>query len=67
MQRTAHTTASLKRVEPYLPSNYTARTEDGITVIEGTDQGGYTLDGYVIPRLCSGLIGATEVEDKRPS
>jgi hypothetical protein len=30
--------------------------------ITGTDQAGWTLDDYVIPRLASGLIVAKEVE-----
>jgi hypothetical protein len=49
-------------VRAYLPSNYTARQdESGATLIEGTDNAGWTLDGYVIPRLASGMIFATEV------
>jgi hypothetical protein len=52
---------NLDLVKRYLPSNYQA-TEgpDGI-VIEGSDNAGWTLDGYVIPRLASGLIAAEEV------
>jgi hypothetical protein len=30
-------------------------------LIEGEDNAGWTLDGYVIPRLASGLIFAKEV------
>lgn len=32
-----------------------------VTVIEGRDNAGWTLDGYVIPRLASGLHFANEV------
>jgi hypothetical protein len=56
---------SLKTVEAYLPSNYTARYHkyngDTHILIEGEDKAGWTLDGYVIPRLGSGLIIAKEV------
>lgn len=33
-----------------------------VFVITGEDNAGWTLDDYVIPRLASGLIFATEVE-----
>lgn len=53
--------ADLETVRAYLPSNYYAeQTERGI-VIEGTDNHGWTLDGYVLPRLQSGLIAAREL------
>jgi hypothetical protein len=52
----------------YLPDNYCVlsshdadphgRTKN--VVIEGVDCRGWTLDGYVIPRLASGLIGCKE-------
>jgi len=50
-------------VEAYLPSNYRAYEigRDGRDVlIVGEDDHGWTLDGYVIPRLASGLIVAVE-------
>ena len=51
----------LEIVREYLPSNYTATsTEDGI-LISGHDSHGWTLDGYVIPRLASALIAVQEV------
>lgn len=60
--RRAVTTAAPERVARYLPTNYTATPDgDGGTLIEGTDVAGWTLDGYVLPRLMSGLIGAREV------
>ena len=44
-----------------MPSNYKAtQTEDGTIWISGHDSAGWTLDGYVIPRLASGLIFAKE-------
>jgi hypothetical protein len=53
-------------VERYLPGNYSmiALTEDGgrsVVVIEGRDNAGWTLDGYVLPRLASGLYFGKEV------
>jgi hypothetical protein len=42
-------------------------TDDGgETVIYGHDDAGWTLDGYVLPRLASGLLFATEVEPDDP-
>lgn len=50
----------LRRVKRFLPSNYDAViTNDGI-LIAGKDNAGWTLDGYVIPRLASGMIFAKE-------
>jgi len=49
----------------YLPSNYRVvgpNAEGDAFLIEGTDSAGWTLDGYVIPRLQSGLFWAKEVE-----
>ena len=55
-------TANLDTVRAYLPSNYTAeRTMLDSIIIDGTDNAGWTLDGYVIPRLASGLIFAREI------
>jgi hypothetical protein len=69
-ERLAHVTGglnvSLELVERYLPSNYTAYEFDGPDGTEirvrGHDNAGWTLDGYVIPRLASGLIAAQEVQ-----
>ena len=49
-------------VQAYLPANYRIRnvSDDRIT-IEGEDNAGWTLDGYVIPRLGSGWITAIEI------
>ena len=72
MIRTALITGTLgttaERVAAYLPANYkvvdadiTGRTGDTI-IIQGTDNAGWTLDGYVLPRLASGLMFGVEVE-----
>lgn len=55
--------ASVETVARYLPSNYQVEGVDdsGFIRISGTDHAGWTLDGYVIPRLASGLISAKEV------
>ena len=58
-------------IAAYLPRNYavvdTVRdptdqtsTRWG-TLIEGTDNAGWTLDGYVLPRLASGLYFGKEI------
>lgn len=53
---------SPKTVAAYLPANYQViAVRDHEIIIQGRDNAGWTLDGYVIPRLASGLIGATEV------
>jgi hypothetical protein len=55
----------LKTVQAYMPGNYQAwEVTDGkqTTIwIQGHDYAGWTLDGYVIPRLASGLIFAEEI------
>ncbi len=53
--------APLETVQRYLPENYTAYQMSGIIRIMGEDVAGWTLDGYVIPRLSSGLIAAREL------
>jgi hypothetical protein len=54
----------LQHVQDYLPSNYNAHDLDGAIIISGYDSHGWTLDGYVIPRLSSGLIPARELLEK---
>ena len=51
------------RVARYLPENYVVMREeaDGDVLIAGYDSAGWTLDGYVLPRLSSGLMFGTEV------
>lgn len=54
-----------KRVAAYLPRNYEVDetyTGRGI-MVRGTDQQGWTLEGYVLPRLASGLMFGTIVGD----
>ncbi len=52
---------NLATVCAYLPSNYVAMRLGDDIIIEGKDDHGWTLDGYVIPRLGSGLIRAEEI------
>lgn len=58
---------NLETVRRYMPSNYTASlceiNGDTHILIKGKDNAGWTLDGYVIPRLQSGIIWAEEVTD----
>lgn len=61
---------SLEHVQNYLPVGYSAKIEfidkkrsTLRVVIRGYDIAGFTLDGYVIPRLASGLIVANEFFD----
>lgn len=53
--------ANAEAVARYLPNNYTivGIGPDGITV-RGQDHYGWTLDGYVLPRLASGLYFGEE-------
>lgn len=55
-------TDNLPLVAHYLPSNYTAVcvTVSNKTMVVGEDSHGWTLDGYVIPRLGSALLAARE-------
>jgi len=54
----------IKTIERYLPRNYTVTQEEsGHLLIEGTDDHGWTLDGYVLPRLASGLHWFEEVTE----
>jgi hypothetical protein len=55
---------NIKTIREYLPINYQAEFARGNrddVVIFGEDNHGWTLDGYVIPRLGSGLIVAKEI------
>jgi hypothetical protein len=59
-----------EEVAAYLPEGFALLGEgmsDGRTfyVIGGYDNAGWTLDGYVIPRLASGLIAAEEVTEQQ--
>lgn len=49
-------------VAAYLPSNYhILATTRGCTLVAGEDSAGWDLDGYVIPRLSTGLYPSQEV------
>ena len=60
---------NLTTVRDYLPDNYEAHHEvtTGRIIVHGRDDHGWTLDGYVIPRLASGLIVAEEFPLGEPS
>lgn len=42
-------------VRSYLPENYSAHTWGRDVIITGDDVAGWTMEGYVVPRLNSGL------------
>jgi hypothetical protein len=68
MMRYALVASDAPAITAYLPSNYRILgTVDGQTVIAGRDQAGWTLEGYVIPRLASGLYFATEIDLSHPA
>ena len=60
---------STEQVARYLPDNYEVyghRFPDGptgriVVLIRGTDNAGWTMEDYVISRLASGLLWATEI------
>ena len=57
--------ASDETIKRYLPDNYTVvGTYDDCVLIAGHDHLGWTLDGYVLPRLASGLHFGTEITTK---
>lgn len=66
-ERIALIHAPADRVEAYLPDNYQVTEESSDScVIRGEDRAGWTLDGYVLPRLQSGLIWGEEVTGEVP-
>lgn len=60
--RSEKSPSMLEQVSAYLPRNYTASEFGGRIFIKGIDDHGWTLDGYVIPRLGSALISAREIQ-----
>lgn len=53
---------SVDQVRPYMPTNYhVAEATDGKALVYGTDDHGWTMEDYVIPRLGSGMIAATQI------
>ena len=62
---------SKERIAVYMPGNYEVMYEgefagETVVVIGGRDSAGWTLDGYVIPRLASGLWWADEIDLSHP-
>ena len=54
---------TVEQVERYLPTNYKVVDQTaGPITIGGDDFAGWTLDGYVIPRLLTGLISVKEIQ-----
>lgn len=51
---------------PHDPEAQDIRNLGPCMVIQGEDVAGWTLDDYVIPRLASGLIGASEIDLSHP-
>lgn len=51
----------INMIRRYLPSNYIAFTWGMDVWIEGEDIAGWTMEGYVIPRLASGNIFAVQL------
>jgi hypothetical protein len=70
--------SSMKQLDAYLPGNYEIVAEvpawqydhnskpQPVHVIAGEDNAGWTLDGYVLPRLASGLIWGEEIDLSHP-
>jgi hypothetical protein len=56
-----------EQVGQYLPSNYrvvetlTPDSHSEKVLVAGIDKSGWTLDGYVLPRLASGLMFGKEI------
>lgn len=64
VEKTPWSRFTLREVRAYLPSNFEAEEQpNGDVLIAGEDSHGWTLEGYVIPRLASGLIFAKEVAE----
>jgi len=56
--------ATASTVAAYLPGNYRVTGgQDGAVIVEGEDHAGWTAEGYVIPRLASGMMFATVTAD----
>lgn len=63
MTRKAKVFSTDPTIASYLPSRYSVvEVTDEHTIIEGEDFAGWTLDGYVIPRLGSGWFHCEEIE-----
>jgi hypothetical protein len=54
--------ATERQVAAYLPRGWEVyRSAENFIMIRGEEVAGWTLDGYILPRLSSGLITAKEV------
>ena len=59
---------NLDTVRSYLPTNYRASVLANDTIlVSGIDNAGWTLTGYVLPRLASGWIVAKEISEPEAS
>lgn len=72
MKRYAIIHAAAADVVAYLPRGYEVAGEvrqDGrtVTIIEGRDDAGWTLNDYVLPRLASGLYFGEEIDLSHPA
>jgi hypothetical protein len=58
--------ATAGTVAAYLPGNYSVTGgRDGAVIVEGEDHAGWTAEGYVIPRLASGMMVGREEQAER--
>ena len=61
--------AAATKISRYLPSNYGVTevlpaADDGfLVIVQGYDNAGWTAEGYIVPRLASGLYPATIMEE----
>ena len=63
MTRKARVFSTDKAIAAYLPHYYkVVEVTESETIIEGEDFHGWTLDGYVIPRLASGWYFCEEIK-----
>lgn len=58
-----HAEDDVERIEALLPGNYavTTNSDGAVAIVFGHDRAGWTLDGYVLPRLASGLLFGEEI------
>jgi hypothetical protein len=54
----------LHSIRHYLPSNYIADSDGNNVFLHGFDVMGWTLDGYVLPRLASGMYYGREINTR---
>ena len=72
MKRYAIIFSDSSQIDAYMPGNYSViwrgeyLRDQFVTVIGGEDSHGWTLDGYVIPRLASGMYVAKEIDLSHP-